>query len=321
MNKIGLIGCIVLSNSLWAAEMAETQVPGYYRQPLGEFQITALYDGAVHLPQKVFQGKEAEEIQQILIEHFVDTDSGVQTSVNAYLLNTSDHLLLIDSGGAKCYGETLGSIEENLHAAGYQNEQIDGILLTHLHPDHACGISATAGEKSFPNATVYVYQPEADFWLDKANLAALPEEKQALFAGAFDAIAQAVQPYQASKQFKTYALDEEIIPGVRALETAGHTIGHISYLVESDPGQLLILGDVVHNNHLQFQHPEISFVYDYNADQAVATRKAQFAQAAEQGYLVAGAHLPFPGIGHIRQSAEGEYEWLPIQYTTISSIK
>lgn len=159
--------------------ISEQQVPGYYRLNVGDFQVTALYDGYVNLPASVFKGASSKTISDLLRQHFVDDKNGIQTAVNAYLVNNGKQLILVDSGAAKCFGDraNIGSIQDNLAAAGYKPEQVDAVLLTHLHPDHACGISAVKGQKSFPNATIYVDKAEADFWLNPANLQKYPPGK------------------------------------------------------------------------------------------------------------------------------------------------
>jgi glyoxylase-like metal-dependent hydrolase (beta-lactamase superfamily II) len=173
------------------------QVPGYYRAKLGNFQITALYDGYTKLSPDLFRGLKPQQISQLLQQKFVDSDNGIQTAVNAFLIDTGKQLVLVDSGAAKCFGETLGSIEDNMRAAGYQPAQVNAVLLTHLHPDHVCGIThQPSGEKAFTNATVYVNKTEADFWLDDKNLSQYSTQKQEKFKGAFDLVSQVLKPYR-----------------------------------------------------------------------------------------------------------------------------
>jgi len=300
-----------------APVLATQQVAGFYHQPLGKFQVTALYDGYVKLPVAAFQADKAINVTQFLADHAIKTSDGVQTAVNAYLVNTGKNLVLVDSGAAKCFGETLGSIQDNLQAAGYQPSQVTHVLLTHLHPDHACGIRTADGNKAFANATVYVDKTEADFWLDAKNLSKFPQDKQSLLAGAFPAASAAVAPYLVSGQFKTYQAGDQIVDGIKIVPSYGHTIAHTSYAVESEGARLVILGDVVHNHAIQFEHPETSFVFDYDPVKAVATRQVLFQDVAKQGDLVGGAHLPFPGLGHIRAVAAGQFDWIPVEYSPI----
>lgn len=327
ITPIGLGLAIFATTAIQAAEsttqtsspstftQATKQVAGFYHIPLGQFQVTALYDGYVKLPSSVFKGQNSTALEQLLKNNYVDYTDGIQTAVNGYLINTGKHLVLIDSGAAKCFGNTLGSIEDNIKAAGYTPDQVDMVLLTHLHPDHACGISTIEGQKSFKNATVYVNQAEAKFWLNPDNIKKYPKEKQAIFKSTFDSVNKLIQPYQTSKQYKTYQVGDKIIDGIQIVPTYGHTVGHTSYLVESNQQKLLVVGDIVHNHTLQFQHPDINLDFDYDAKQAIQTRKIRFSQAAKQGILLAGAHLPFPGIGHVRELSKNQFEWIPVEYT------
>nr|WP_247652849.1 hypothetical protein [Ideonella aquatica] len=106
------------------------------------------------------------------------------------------------------------------------------------------------------------------------------------------------------------------MPGLSVVPTHGHTPGHSSFLFSSKGRQLLVWGDVVHSHAVQFAHPEVSLEFDVNQKQAIATRKALFQRAAQAGWQIAGAHLPFPGLGRIRQDAKG-YAWVPVEFGPI----
>lgn len=290
----------------------QTQVPGYYRQALGEFEITALYDGYVDLAPQLLKGLRADQVQSLLARMFIANTKGVQTAVNGYLVHTGEHLVLVDAGAAQCFGPTLGQINSNLKAAGYSAEAVDVVLLTHLHPDHLCGLVDGQGKAAFPNATVYAAKADADFWLSTKAADAAPDGFKPFFKMAGDSVA----PYQAGGRFKTYTPGETLIPGVEALDTSGHTPGHSSYLFRSKGQQALVWGDIVHSHAVQFAHPEVSIEFDSNQKQAIAARKSLFLKAAQSGWMVAGAHLPFPGLGHVRRDAKG-YAWVPVEFGPI----
>lgn len=131
----------------------QTQVAGFYQHQVGNTQITALLDGTNFMSPTLFQNTPEKEVHEILKKYAANQTKGVQTSINAFLVNTGKSLVLVDSGAASCFGAHLGSMLSNLKASGYQPEQVDTILLTHLHPDHVCGISQN-GVANFPNATV-----------------------------------------------------------------------------------------------------------------------------------------------------------------------
>ena len=103
---------------------------------------------------------------------------------------------------------------------------------------------------------------------------------------------------------------------MRALPTHGHTPGHTAYLFASKSKRLLIWGDILHSHSIQFQHPEVSIEFDTDQKQAIATREALFAQASKEAWMIAGAHLPFPGLGHIRREDSG-YAWIPVEFSPI----
>lgn len=136
------------------APAKKTQVPGYYRLMLGNFEVTALYDGAIDLDEKLLMNINKREIQRLLARQFLKGPK-VQTAVNAYLINTGSKLVLVDAGAAKLFGPGLGNIVANLKAAGYAPEQVDTVLITHLHGDHVNGLVTPDGQRVFINAEVW----------------------------------------------------------------------------------------------------------------------------------------------------------------------
>lgn len=310
------MGAAVLPAGVASAQAAppaqqKTQVPGYYRMMVGQLEVTALYDGYIDLDPKILKYTSAREVQSLLARMFVESTPGMQTAVNAYLVHTGSNLVLVDTGAAACFGPTLGRIGENLRAAGYAPGQVDTVLLTHLHGDHACGL-AVDGKAAFPNATVYVDKADADYWLNEANAAAAPREAQGLFAMARAAVA----PYQAAQRLRTFSGGAEPVPGVRAVPASGHTPGHSGYLFTSGKDSLLLWGDIVHSHAVQFRRPQVAIEFDVDSHQAVITRKRLLADAANGRLWVGGAHLPFPGLGHVRRETAG-YAWVPAEFGPI----
>lgn len=306
-----LFACLSFA-AVAAPAQVKTQVPGYYRYGLGGMEVTALYDGYVDLDSKLLKGIRADQLQSLLARMFIADIKGVQTAVNAYLVHTGDRLVLVDAGSAACFGPTLGKVLDNLRAAGYAPEAVDTVLLTHLHPDHLCGLLTGEGKVAFPNATVWAAEEDAAFWLSEASQAAAPEGFRPFFKMARDAVA----PYQAAGRLRTFKTGESPIPGAQVVPTHGHTPGHTSFLFSAGGKSLLVWGDIVHSHGVQFARPEVSIEFDTDQKAAIATRKALFAEAAKKGWGIAGAHLPFPGLGHIRKDAQG-YAWVPVEFGPI----
>ena len=290
-----------------AAPLVGTQAPGYYRMMLGDYEITALSDGSHVFPiDTVMTHIAPAAINRDLAD--ADLAQPVQGSINAFLINTGKKLILVDAGAGALYGDCCGKLLANLRAAGYRPEQVDELLITHLHKDHAGGIMAQ-GAAAFPNAVLRLSQAEADYWLTPANKAKAPE----FLSTFFDAAKAAVAPYRAAGRYQPYGKFGQLEPGIAAMPAPGHTPGHAMYLVQNKNQQLLIWGDIVHVSAIQLHNPEATVKYDSSEDDAHGTRVRLLQMAASQHMIVGAAHIAFPGLGHIRQR-DGRYDWLPVNY-------
>jgi len=301
-----------LSTAAAEAPMVKTQVPGYYRMMVGQFEVTALYDGFVEMDAKLLINASEKEVQTLLSRMFVGSPK-MQTAVNAYLINTGSKLILVDAGSGKVFGPTLGSVIQNLRSAGYDPAQIDAVMISHMHGDHVGGLLDGAGKPAFSNAVIYVSKGENDFWLSPAVAEKAPVEYRKYFQMARDLAA----PYLALEKWKTFGDGEMPVPGVKAVLIPGHTPGQSAYEVSDGRESLLITGDMVHSLAVQFPRPDVAFEFDTDKKQAVSVRQALFKNAAERKVLVAGMHLPFPGIGRIRADGNNAYTWVPVEFSPI----
>jgi len=253
-------------------------------------------------------------VTRLLDHRYVPEDGkGLQTAVNAYLVQRGNHLTLVDTGTATCFGPGLGQVLGNLRAAGYDPAEVDDVLLTHAHPDHLCGLLDAQDKVAYPNATVWLSAADAAYWLDPASEATAPQGVRFAFALARKAVA----PYAASGKLKRFAPGDHLPAGITALDSHGHTVGHVSYRIDGGAGQqLLVWGDLVHFHAVQFAQPQASFEADSDRAAAIASRRRMMAQAADQGWWVAGAHLPFPGLGHVRREGEA-FAWVPGEFAPL----
>lgn len=293
-----------------AAPMVKKSAPGYYRIMLGDFEVTVLSDGTVPLPvDKLLTNIKPEKINAALAKYYLK--SPLETSVNTFLINTGSKLVMVDTGAAGLFGPTLGNLLVSLRASGYEPEQVDEIYITHMHGDHIGGLMA--GDKlAFPNAIVRADQRDADFWLSQANLdKAAPAEK-----GGFQGAMASINPYVKAGKFKPFEGATELVPGVKALASYGHTPGHATYVVESKGEKLALWGDLMHVAAVQFDNPAVTIQFDSDSKSAAVERKKAYADAARNGYLVGATHLSFPGLGRLRAAGTG-YLWVPVNYTPI----
>ena len=275
---------------------------------LGDFEVTALSDGTVPLEvKKLLTNTTPTRVDALLRRAFLADP--VETSVNAYLVNTGAKLVLIDAGAGTLFGPTLGGLVANLKAAGYQPEQVDEVYVTHMHPDHVGGLVA-AGAPAFPNAIVRADRRDAEFWLAQATLDAAPESDKGFIRGAMASL----DPYVAAGRFKPFDGAGELVPGIRAVPTYGHTKGHTMYVVESKGQVLAVLGDLMHVAAVQFPEPAVTIRFDTDPKLAAMERKRVYADSAARRHWLAVAHLPFPGIGHIRPDGHG-YVYVPANYS------
>jgi glyoxylase-like metal-dependent hydrolase (beta-lactamase superfamily II) len=298
------------ATSFAAGPMVKTQAPGYYRMMLGDFEVTAISDGTVKLPVKDLLNAPAAKVDAALKKNFISYP--VETSVNAYLINTGSKLVLVDTGAAGLFGPTLGNLLSNLKAAGYQPEQVDEIYITHMHPDHVGGLM-NGNALAFPNATLRIDKADTDFWLDEAKMKAAPKDAQGFFQGAM----ASVNPYVAAGKLKTFEGGTELVPGIKAMATHGHTAGHTVYAVESKGAKLMLWGDLMHVAAVQFDDPSVTIKFDTETKAAAKERIKAYADAAKNGYLVGSSHLAFPGMGYVRKAAGKGFTWIPVNYSSM----
>ena len=293
-----------------AAPMAKTNAPGFFRMMLGNFEVTVINDGTVDLPvDTLLMGTTPAKVNEALTKSFLK--SPLETSDNTFLINTGDKLILVDTGAGSLFGPTLGKFLSNLKASGYQPEQIDEIYITHMHPDHVGGLSAN-GQRVFPNATVRADKREADYWMSQAIMDKAPEAKKGFFQGAMSSLS----PYVSAGKFKPFDGNGELVAGIRSYAENGHTPGHNTYIVESQNQRLVLIGDLIHVAAVQFDNPSITMSFDSEQATAEKARKTEFANAAKSGDLLGGAHLQFPGLGHVKSQGKG-YQWIPVNYTQL----
>jgi glyoxylase-like metal-dependent hydrolase (beta-lactamase superfamily II) len=316
-SPLAVLGCLYLigmpSGLLAEAPMQKTQAPGYYRMMLGKFEVTTLFDGIVELDTTLLQNISQEEIQKLLARAMIENPQKMPTSVNAYLINTGSKLILVDVGGGT--RATLGRLMDNIKASGYKSDQVDAVLITHLHPDHAGGLLTPDGKPAFPKAVVYVAKAENDYWLSDAEPKNIPPEYQEHLKQAHKMVQDISEPYIKLGQWKTFDSADLPIPGIKAVPIPGHTPGHTAYEVASDGKTLIIIGDVVHFAAVQFPKSGAAVSFDIDAKQAITTREELFRRIAGGKTLVAGMHLSFPGIGRLRSDGQNTYAWVPIDYS------
>ena len=196
--------CLLPGSLLATAPMVKRQAPGFYRLLIGDFEVTVLSDGTNMLPaMKLLQGDPAR-IAEALKRNFLG--ELVETAHNWFLVNTGSKLVSIDAGAGTMLGPNVGDLLNNLHAAGYQPEQVDEIYLTHMHTDHIGGLVASR-QRAFPNAIVRVNKRDTDYWLSEASMRAAPAETERFFQAATVSMA----PYIQAGKLRLFEGDTDLV--------------------------------------------------------------------------------------------------------------
>jgi glyoxylase-like metal-dependent hydrolase (beta-lactamase superfamily II) len=289
-----------------AAPQHHDQVPGFYRLQVGDLEVTALWDGSASFDPHWLQGRATIDAVKALHAdpHLLDvSDTG-------FLVNTGKQLILVDAGSGTWFGGgALGRMAGSLRSAGYSPEEIDLVLVTHLHSDHIGGLTTQDGRRLFPNAEIYVAKEDSDFWLSPQLAAKAPKDVQPFFQSA-----QAISaPYIKAGKWHPFTGSEPIVEGAQIIPLHGHTPGHTGYEFTSKGQTILFWGDTIHAQRLQLQHPEVTVVFDIDPAVAAATRNRLLPKLAREDILIAGPHMLFPSLGRLHKEKTG-YSWEPVSF-------
>ena len=288
------------------APRAATQAPGFYRRRVGETEVTALLDGYLDIAHGFWSGIEPATVESLAAAAGLPASGSIRIGITSYVINQGDRLTLVDTGSADLFGPTAGKFAGALAAAGYRPEQVDTILVTHMHPDHI-GALIEDGRTVFPNAEVHICGLDFDYWTSEADQANAPDFAKPWF----DAAKAVKAAYDGRIRLFTGA--PEVVSGITAVPLVGHTPGHTGYRLSSAGEDLLIWGDACGVASVQFRHPEAGLAFDVDSTVGQATRVRLLDMAAGEGVLVASAHLPFPSFGRVVRAGEA-YAWQPDEY-------
>ena len=250
---------------------------------LGELTVTMLSDGETALPADRLRGPDGAALADLSGADLVG--ARLRLPVRAFLVRGPEGGLLIDTGAGRAWHPVLGQLGAAMAEAGTGPQEVTVVALTHTHVDHLGGLVDADGGLAFPEALRVLVATE--------ELTAFRAEPRMI------PVLSRLVPLEQG---------DGPIRGVTAINAPGHSPGHMAFLVE---GRLLIWGDVIHHAAIQFAMPEVTWAHDEDQGQARATRLALLEQVVEQGWLVAGAHLPDPGIGRVERVGAG-YAFHPV---------
>jgi glyoxylase-like metal-dependent hydrolase (beta-lactamase superfamily II) len=295
-----------------AAPPSGKQAPSFYRSKLGDFEITVVSDGAraIPLPPTFVRNVGNAEVLAAAEAAYMPKGS-IIAPFNPIVVNTGAKLVLIDTGYGPGIAPTVGLLPATLAAAGIDPKAIDIVLISHMHGDHILGLKTPDGALAFPNAEIKVPAVDWAYWMSDDNMSKAPEGFQKASFGfnrkIFSNLGDKVTRYEWGK---------EVAPGITAVESAGHTPGHTSFVIASGTGQLFFQGDVSNVPDLFLRNPDWQVMFDSEPDKAVQTRRRVYDMASAEKILVAGYHFPFPGLGYIEKAGNG-YRLVPAAWSPV----
>lgn len=216
------------------------------------------------------------------------------------MVNTGRNLAMIHCGGPSSVMAGTGRALDALRAAGYAPEQVDTMVLTHIHPEHALGLSHDGTTRNFPNAEVVLTRTDHQFWTDPAMESRVPQGQPFI-----QAARRAAGPYGGRVRPVEMREGLEVIPGVFMSPAPGHTPGHVSYRLTSQNQSMLIWGDIAHQMVIQLARPRSRVGVDVDSATGVESRVRTLTMLAEEGLLMDGVHVPWPGFGRVIRDGEG----------------
>ncbi|MDR2929176.1 MAG: MBL fold metallo-hydrolase [Cytophagaceae bacterium] len=277
MKTLGLLFVLnVLSiNSIMAQE-----VTNIFTHKIGTYEVTLLSEGQQNGKPNILIGATSEMLNKYI------PNGTFPNATNTFLIKGNGKIILIDTG----YGRNLF---DNMKSLNVNAEQVDAVLITHMHGDHIGGLLRD-GKIAFPNAELLMTKTEYDYWLNASNqnihnIFSIYKNKIRLFT-----------PAEINKPATSVLTD------VYGIAAYGHTPGHTAFLLESNNEKLLIWGDLTHAMAIQMPHPEIAVTYDTNPKVAIKSRQDIFEYVTVNKIPIAGMHIAYPAIGNVTKNDSGE---------------
>jgi glyoxylase-like metal-dependent hydrolase (beta-lactamase superfamily II) len=269
------------------------------RVTIGNIKLDVVSDGSLTLPGGfIFDPMPKDELLLIL-EKYGQSAEVLTPPCNVTLMRQEDRAILFDIGSGPDFSPNSGIILDSLEALNVAPEDVTDIVFTHAHPDHLWGLLDDFDDPVFPEASYMIGKTEWDYWMNPTTVNEIGEARASFAVGAqrrLDMI---------EDQITFFSDGDEIIPGVAARATFGHTPGHMAFEVRQGTEAVMILGDSIGNDHIAFARPEWNSGSDQNPELAAKTRVALMDQIAHEKMQVIGYHLSGNGVGYVDKSSDG----------------
>ncbi len=282
---------------------AAAQASGVNKYKVGTIDVAGLHDGVntIPLPDRYVTNQPKEEVVKALKAAGLDGEK-LSIPFNPVVFKNGNRIVLIDTGmgpAANTQNPAIGNTVKNLTAAGYDPAKVTDVVISHFHGDHINGL-LNGTNPTYPNAQVWVPAVEWKYWTDEGEASRAPDGRKPAFANVkrifADGLKNKVTQYQHGK---------EVVPGLMALATIGHTPGHTSYVLSSGRDKVFIQSDVTNIPALFVTNPGWHVSFDQDAKQAEETRRKTYDMVSKEKMRVQGFHFPFPSLGRIEKTQTG----------------
>jgi len=270
----------------------------------GAMQVQTLSDGYLTLPGALlFAPMPQDELGPILTRHGV-TPGAQKSDCNITLLRDGDRVVLFDTGSGPAFQQSAGKLADALDSAGVAPADVTHVIFTHAHPDHLWGVLDDFDEPFFPEAEHMMGRVEWDYWINPTTVDTIDAGRTSMAVGAQRRLAML------EESITLFDDGAEILPGVAARATYGHTPGHMSFELRSGSDSVMVLGDAITNNHVAFERPNWASGSDQDQSTAATTRTGLLDQASADQMRLIGYHLPGGGIGRAERQGDS-YRFVP----------
>lgn len=289
-----------------SATLAFGMAPRYAHAELmlGDIRLEVVSDGSLTLPAGfIFDPMPKDELAPI-IEKYGLSQETLEPPCNVTLMRHGDRIVLFDVGSGPGFAPNSGVLLDSLDALGVAPDDVTDIVFTHAHPDHLWGLLDDFDDPLFTEATYMIGKTEWEYWMDPKTVEAIGDARASFAVGA-------KRRFEMIQDNITFFNDgEEIMPGVAARATFGHTPGHMAIEVRQGAEAAMILGDCIGNHHVAFEKPEWHSGSDQDQELAARTRLQLMDQLAAEKTRIIGFHLPGNGTGFVDKTASG-YAFVP----------
>lgn len=277
--------------------------PAVANVTLGDIKVTSVSDGSLMLPSNMVMDSLTSDQLGALQSEF-DLGDTLTPPCNITLVRTADRTVLIDAGAGPEFMSSAGYALDALDAAGVYPEDVTDVVFTHAHPDHIWGLVDDFDDLTFPEARYMIGRKEWDYWTDPNTVDTIGDARTTFAVGAARRLGRI------EDQVIFFDDGEEILPGIAARATYGHTPGHMAFEVRNGANSLMVLGDCIGNHHMALRYPDVFSGSDQDPETGAATRVGLLDQLASEQMQVLGFHLPGNGIGRIERAGEA-YRFTP----------